>query len=334
VDHESHADAGLRRAVAAGAPDDARQWLVDDDLAGQRLDRALALVLPQVSRTRLQAAIRAGDVTVNDRAAKPGQFVERGQRIALVPRAAAELAGDKAPVAPAAEAIAIPIVYEDDALLVVDKPAGMVVHPAPGHGTGTLVNALLAHVPSLAGGEAGRPGIVHRLDKDTSGLMVVAKDVATHAALAEQMRAHQVVKRYLALVEGRMASDEGVVEAPIGRDPRQRQRMAVVSLAGGGREARTRYRVLRAGHGRSLLEVQLETGRTHQIRVHLAAVGHPVVGDRTYGHPQPPQPPRQVLHAAHLAFTHPRTGEWLTFDSPLPPDLAAFLAAWEQSARH
>ncbi len=306
-----------------------RTLLVTADLAGQRLDRALAMLLPALSRTRAHAAIRAGEVTVSGRPAKPGQVLEAGQRIELAPGADASLAPTAKSHAPTAQAIPLPIVYEDAHVLVVDKPAGMVVHPAPGHAGGTLVNALLAHVPNLEGGEAQRPGIVHRLDKDTSGLLVVAKDVATHSALAEQMHAHRMVKRYLALVEGHMPATEGAIEAPIGRDPRQRQRMALVSLVRGGREARTRFRVLREARGRSLLEVQLETGRTHQIRVHLAAVGHPVVGDVIYGHPQPPQPPRQFLHAAYLAFAHPVSGAWLVFEAPLPSDLAAFLTIWE-----
>jgi 23S rRNA pseudouridine1911/1915/1917 synthase len=220
------------------------------------------------------------------------------------------------------------VVFEDERLLVVDKPAGLVVHPAPGHSTGTLVNALLAHLPGLeAGSDASRPGIVHRLDKDTSGLIVIAKDAPTHTALAHQMREHSTVKRYLALVEGRMPAAEGVIDAPIGRDPRHRQRMALVSEVNGGREARTRFKTLWEARGRSLLELQLETGRTHQIRVHLASVGHPVVGDIVYGRAQLPLPPRQFLHATHLEFVHPATGEWLLFDAPLPPDLTHFLAA-------
>jgi 23S rRNA pseudouridine1911/1915/1917 synthase len=216
---------------------------------------------------------------------------------------------------------------------VIDKPAGVVVHPAPGHPTGTLADALRRHVPGIVGGEdPTRPGIVHRLDKDTSGLMVVAKDAAAHIELARQMKDRAMVKRYLALVEGEMPVPEGVVEAPIGRDPRNRQRMALVSVASGGREARTRFRVLHAARGRSLLELQLDTGRTHQIRVHLAAVQHPVVGDPVYGRPQPPLPPRQFLHAAHLALAHPATGERMAFDAPLPDDLAAFLRAWDPEA--
>jgi len=190
---------------------------------------------------------------------------------------------------------------------------------------------VLAHVPDLdAGDDTTRPGIVHRLDKDTSGLLVIAKDAASHTHLAEQMKERRTVKRYLALVEGQMPVPEGVIEAPVGRDPRHRQRMAVLTAAGGGRDARTRFKVLRTARGRSLLELQLETGRTHQIRVHLAAVHHPVVGDPVYGKPQPPLPPRQFLHAAHLEFAHPISGEWLVFDAPLPKDLAAFLAEWDR----
>jgi 23S rRNA pseudouridine1911/1915/1917 synthase len=300
--------------------------VVTDDLAGQRLDRALASVTG-LSRTRIQEAIKGGVAQVDGKPARASQILEVGQRVAMVGEAmvASATAGE----APAADAIPLRILYEDDYLLVVDKPAGMVTHPAPGHPSGTLVNALLAHAPELAGvGDRARPGIVHRLDKDTSGLLVVAKDPATHAALAQQMKDRAMVKRYLALVEGAMPTAEGVIDAPIGRDPRQRLRMGLLSVASGGREARTRFRTLEEHGGRSLLEVQLETGRTHQIRVHLAAVHHPVVGDPVYGRAQRPLPPRQFLHAAHLEFRHPTTGEWLTFDAPLPDDLAAFLATW------
>jgi 23S rRNA pseudouridine1911/1915/1917 synthase len=301
--------------------------VVTDDLAGQRLDRALASVTG-LSRTRIQEAIKGGVAQVDGRPARASQILEVGQRVAMVGEAmvASATAGE----APAADAIPLRILYEDDYLLVVDKPAGMVTHPAPGHPSGTLVNALLAHAPSLAGvGDRARPGIVHRLDKDTSGLLVVAKDPATHAALAQQMKDRAMVKRYLTLVEGAMPTAEGVIDAPIGRDPRQRLRMGLLSVASGGREARTRFRTLEEHGGRSLLEVQLETGRTHQIRVHLAAVHHPIVGDPIYGRVQRPLPPRQFLHAAHLEFRHPTTGEWLTFDAPLPDDLASFLASWQ-----
>jgi 23S rRNA pseudouridine1911/1915/1917 synthase len=269
-------------------------------------------------------------VRVDGRPIRSSHQLEAGQQIE-VDHHALNIAG--APGAsdaqlPQAEAIPLRVVFEDERLLVVDKPAGLVVHPAPGHSTGTLVNALLAHLPGLeAGSDASRPGIVHRLDKDTSGLIVIAKDAPTHTALAHQMREHSTVKRYLALVEGRMPAAEGVIDAPIGRDPRHRQRMALVSEVNGGREARTRFKTLWEARGRSLLELQLETGRTHQIRVHLASVGHPVVGDIVYGRAQLPLPPRQFLHATHLEFVHPATGEWLLFDAPLPPDLTHFLAA-------
>jgi 23S rRNA pseudouridine1911/1915/1917 synthase len=294
--------------------------------AGTRLDRYLAQVRAGLSRTRAQALIARELVRVDGRVARASLALEAGQRVEVAPEAPA---ADAPPLR--AEAIPVPIIYEDDHLLVIDKPAGLVVHPAPGHQTGTLVNALLERLaPQADPGAAHRPGIVHRLDKDTSGLMVVARDEAAHTNLAAQMKAHTTIKRYLALVEGQMPVAEGVIEAPIGRDPRQRQRMALVSVAGGGREARTRFRVLGEARGRSLLELQLETGRTHQIRVHLAGVGHPVVGDATYGRPQAPRPPRQFLHAAHLEFAHPVTGAWLTFDAPLPPDLARFKAEWER----
>lgn len=316
------------------APGVERLLTPDDDLVGQRLDRALVTLYPDTSRTRLQQFIKEGGARINGKPGKPGQVLEAGQRLtlALAPGNTPHVGqADLGKTAPRPENIPLDVVYEDEHLLVLNKPTGIVVHPAPGHATGTLVNALLAHDPEIAeAGDVGRPGIVHRLDKDTSGLMVVAKDPETHAKLAAQMAERQMVKRYLALIEGRLSVPEGVIEAPIGRDPRQRQRMALVSEAAGGREARTRFKVLREARGRSLVELQLETGRTHQIRVHLAAVGHPVVGDTTYGRPQPPQPPRIVLHAAHLEFAHPITGEWLSFEAPLPPDLAGFLGAWEQ----
>lgn len=305
---------------------------VAEDFIGERLDRALAQLFPELSRTRAQAAIKAGTVRVDGRLVRSSHLLEAGQQIQLDTDTltATRAPGGEGTQPPLAEAIPLRVIYEDEQLLVVDKPAGLVVHPAPGHSTGTLVNALLAHLPGLtAGSDVSRPGIVHRLDKDTSGLIVIAKDAPAHTALAQQMKEHSTVKRYLALVEGHMPAHEGVIDAPIGRDPRHRQRMALVSEANGGREARTRFKVLREIRGRSLLELQLETGRTHQIRVHLASVGHPVVGDSVYGRAQLPLPPRQFLHAAHLEFVHPATGEWLMFDAPLPPDLADFLAAVE-----
>jgi 23S rRNA pseudouridine1911/1915/1917 synthase len=323
------------RAAKPGAtprPDDAAWEAIEvtEALEGQRLDRALAGLRPDLSRTRAAAAIKAGEVKVNGKPAKPSLLLEIGQRLALAPALGARAVGSSGD-RPQAEAIPLRVVYEDERLLVVDKPAGLVTHPAPGHPTGTLVNALLAHAPEMdnESDDPQRPGIVHRLDKDTSGLLVIAKDAATHAALADQMRERAMVKRYLALVEGRVEPAQGEIEAPIGRDSRRRLRMAIVSEARGGRPSRTLFRTLQALPARTLLEIQLETGRTHQIRVHLAAIHHPVAGDPLYGRPQPPQPPRQFLHAAHLEFRHPWTGEWLTFDAPLPNDLAAFLTKLE-----
>ncbi|HKD77237.1 MAG TPA: RluA family pseudouridine synthase [Ktedonobacterales bacterium] len=292
--------------------------VVADEYDGWRLDRFVAALAPQVSRTRVQALIAAGHITLDGKPAKASQTVETDDVVAL--SGAVTL---PAVTLPQPENIPLAIVYEDEHLIVVDKPAGMVVHPAAGHDHGTLVNALLGHTTAL-GGEPTRPGIVHRLDRDTSGLIIVAKDDATLVALGEQMRARTITKVYLALVEGVMQQQEGAIEAPIGRDPRHRQRMAIVSQ--GGRAAKTLFAVERMVDGRTLVRATLVTGRTHQIRVHFAAIGHPVAGDLVYGRPQPPQPPRQFLHAHHLAFAHPITGAPLAFTSPLPPDLAKFLA--------
>lgn len=303
--------------------------IVDENIAGQRIDRALAHLRPKLSRTQAQNAIKAGEARVNDKPVKPSLMLELGQRLALAPTLGRRSlrAGS---TTPQPEAIPLRVVFEDEHLLVIDKPAGLVTHPAPGHATGTLVNALLAHTPQLdESDDPQRPGIVHRLDKDTSGLLVIAKDAETHAALTEQMRERAMIKRYLALVEGHMDPPSGTIDAPIGRDPRNRLRMTLVSEANGGREARTRFQTLRFLPGRTLLEAQLETGRTHQIRVHLAALRHPVVGDTTYGRAQPPMPPRHFLHATRLEFRHPITHEWLTFEAPLPADLADFLAKLE-----
>ncbi len=292
--------------------------------AGERLDRFIAASMPRLSRSRAQALVAAGQVTVSGRVTRASHLVAAGDVI--------EIHGESAPLTgamPASEDVPLRIGYEDDALIVVDKPAGMVVHPAPGHAGGTLVNALLAHARALGGGHSARPGIVHRLDKDTSGLLIVAKDDTVLAALGEQMRAHTITKVYLALVEGVFDPPRGAIEAPIGRDPRQRQRMTIASQ--GGRPARTLFATERIIAGRSLMRLTLVTGRTHQIRVHCAAVGHPVVGAPVYGRPQPPLPPRQFLHATRLAFAHPATGAPIVCDSPLPADLADFLARLDGS---
>lgn len=291
------------------------------DRAGERLDVFVARSLPRLTRSRVRRLIDGGFVTVDGAlAAKAGVKLEAGQRLQVtLPPPEPELAPEPIPLR---------IVYEDGDLLVVDKPAGLAVHPSPGHSSHTLVNAVLAHCPALSavGGE-GRPGIVHRLDKDTSGLIIVAKNDAAHLSLARQLKDRQVEKTYLALVEGRVEPGEGVIDAPIGRHPRHRKKMAVVAA---GREARTRYRVLREVDGRSLVEARPETGRTHQIRVHFASIGHPIVGDPVYGRGgREPPVRRQFLHAQRLAFRHPRTGEWLELGAPLAEDLRAALAELE-----
>ncbi len=286
------------------------------DIAGERLDVFVARRLPEFTRSRAQRLIDDGRVTVAGQRAKPALRLEAGQRVHVVlPPPVADR------VEP--ESIALDILFEDADLLAVNKPAGMMVHPAPGHRSTTLVNAILAHCRDLSGiGGVLRPGIVHRLDRDTSGVIVVAKNDAAHNALARQLKDRSVEKTYLALVQGTPRPAEGVIDAPIARDPRNRQRMAVVE---GGREAVTSYRVVERFRGMSLLEVRPRTGRTHQIRVHLAAIGHPIVGDRTYGRPSA-LIARQSLHARRIAFAHPRSGERMEIEAPLPRDLRDVLA--------
>jgi 23S rRNA pseudouridine1911/1915/1917 synthase len=276
-----------------------------------RLDKYVCAQHPELSRTRVQKLIAAGNITVNGQPAKPGLRLNIGDKIELniPPTPPQELKP---------EAIPLAILYEDDDLLVVDKPAGLTVHPAPGHPAHTLVNAILAHFPHLADiGDSLRPGVVHRLDKDTSGVMLVAKNSAAQVDLAKQFKSHSVTKAYLALVKGRLEPENGVIEADIGRDPRNRKRMAVVAE---GREARTEYRVVRYIGGYTLLEIMPETGRTHQIRVHLAAIGFPVVGDKVYG-VKSKYLSRQFLHASRLGFKLPSNGQYVEFESELPPDL-------------
>lgn len=299
------------------------QWTIEADQAGQRLDRYLVSRLEDVSRTQAQQLISNGLVLVNGQAVKPG-YALRAQDTLQVLRTTPVTA----PTIVQPRAIPLAIVYEDEYLLVINKAAGMVVHPAPGHYEDTLVNALLARYPELRTSESDlRPGIVHRLDRDTSGLLIVAKDVRTQAALVEQMKRHEVEKRYLALVEGTVALEKGSIDAPIGRDPRHRQQMTITTVD--SRDAVTHFRVLSRYAHHTLLLLQLETGRTHQIRVHLQAIGHPVVGDPVYGSGRV-RPglviQRQFLHAYQLAFAHPITGLKMEFEAPLPPDLQAVLA--------
>ena len=297
-----------------------------------RLDRFLAALQPDLSRSRLQSLVKSGAVQVNGGSAKISYQLKSGDRVTLkIPP----------PVALQVEAQELPleIVYEDNHLVVVDKAAGMVVHPAAGNQDGTLVNALLHHCGDLAGiGGVLRPGIVHRLDQYTSGLLVVAKDDITHQGLARQFKEHSLKREYRALVYGRLLPPAGVFESFIGRHPQQRKKMA--SVTKGGKTARTNYQVLRfypAG-GCSLVSLRLETGRTHQIRVHLSEAGYPLIGDQVYGKKGARRIaglsrggefmvrfPRQALHAGVLGFKHPVSGEWQEFSSPLPEDMATLL---------
>lgn len=285
------------------------------DRSGERLDRFIDGRCSDLSRSRVQALISEGNVTLDGSAAKPSTKVRRGQTVLLrIPE----------PVESALEAQDIPIsiIYEDSDLLVLDKPAGMTVHPAPGHPDGTLVNAVLAHCPDLQGiGGTVRPGIVHRLDKDTSGLLVVAKNDRAHRSLSDQLKARGFTKVYVALTHGSVTPHEAIIDAPIGRSNANRQRMAVVDR---GREAVTRYRVLRHYPAHTLLEIRPTTGRTHQIRVHFASLGYPVVGDATYGKSDG-RLNRHFLHAATLGFAHPSDGEYREFTSPLSAELEGYL---------
>jgi len=301
----------------------------------ERLDRFVAQRMA-LSRTRVQKLLAAGYVTVDGRPAKKSESVEAGARVEVV-------LPPPEPVDLVPEDLPLTIVYEDDALLVVDKAPGMVVHPAPGHRSGTLVNALLWHVPGIGGvGGRRRPGIVHRLDRDTSGLIVVAKTDAAHRVLSDALRARRVKRLYTAAAWGHLPEDEITIDAPIGRDPKDRKRMAVVE---GGRRAVTRARVRERWLRADLLSVALQTGRTHQIRVHLSHVGHPVVGDEVYGagwarglggptrrwvDELGRRAHRQFLHATELVFDHPVTGARMRFRAELPPDLAE-VAEWARS---
>ena len=302
-------------------------FLVDESEAGQRLDMALA-ALADVSRSQARRWIDEDRVRVNGRALAASRRVEIGDAVEATPP-------EPVPARVAAEPIAVSVLYEDDDVVVVDKPAGMVVHPAPGHPGGTLVNALLHHCSNLAGiGGVLRPGIVHRLDRGTSGALVVAKNDSAHRELARQFFDHSVERVYCALVRGVPREDAGRVDLPVGRHARDRKRMSVRAPV--GREAHTAWCVARrfAASDRSWLEVRPETGRTHQIRVHLAAAGLPIAGDPVYGRKgrTPPESDlgRPALHAARLAFTHPRSGERLHFEAPLPADLADLLAKLER----
>ena len=307
---------------------------VSVEAAGLRLDSFLASHLKDISRTRVQHAIQDGDILINQLVSKPSYRLRDGDQIEIdLP--------EPPPVELIPEAIPLSIIYEDDDLIVVDKPAGMVVHPGAGIDSGTLANALVHHFNSLSKVAGSiRPGIVHRLDKDTSGLLVVAKNDLAHERLSDQFRDRQVFKMYIALVYGRMSKERGEIEERIGRGTHNRTRMAVLK-GGAGRPAHTIFEVAARYQEFTLLNVQIKTGRTHQIRVHLGYIGHPVVGDLTYGGGRNNEIRdtetrravqslgRHFLHSARLAFNHPRTDERLEFTSALPLDLSALLTRVE-----
>ncbi len=301
------------------------EFFVDSDTKALRLDVFLAKRQDEFSRSRLKKLIEQGCVSVNNASARANCKLKEGDRITLdvPPPSAAEVQ---------AEAIPLNIIYEDEAMLAVDKSAGMVVHPAPGHGSGTLVNALLNHCSDLSGiGGVERPGIVHRLDKDTSGIVLVAKNETAHRVLARQFKNRQVEKVYLALVRGTMKKKSGTIEAPIGRHKINRKKMS--ADADRGRQAQTRYEVLETFGHFSYVQLFPKTGRTHQIRVHLASIHHPVLGDALYGGKVAPphrKMPRQALHAHRLETAHPITRNPMIFESPLAPDIVEYLETHRQ----
>lgn len=295
---------------------------VTPDGKGKRLDAWLSQLEPGLSRARIQELIRMGHITVNGRPAKPSQSLQPGQEVRITVPPPVD-------VALKPEEIPLEVLFEDTELIVLNKPAGLVVHPAAGHASGTLVNALLAHCVDLAGiGGEKRPGIVHRLDRDTTGVMVVAKNETAMRALVNQFRHRQVAKEYLALVWGHPNPPTGRLETLIGRNPHDRKKMCTRPTT--GRPAITNYETVEPFNGISLLRIRIETGRTHQIRVHMASLGHPVIGDQQYGRPRRdvcpgPLPQRQMLHAARISFTHPVAGKGMAFEAPLPGDMKALL---------
>ncbi len=315
-----------RNYSAPGTAPEPVELTVPPECAGQRLDQALSHLLPEFSRSRLAQWIRARRVGLDGQPALPKDKLRGGEKIVLHPLP------DPAAAAAAPESIALHVIYEDAALLVIAKPAGLVVHPGSGNWSGTLLNALLAHATQLTA--LPRGGIVHRLDKNTSGLLVVAKTLTAQTALVRQLQARSVKREYLALVYGRIARD-GKVEAPIGRHPVQRTRMAVNAH---GKPAVTHFHVLQHFQHATLLRCRLETGRTHQIRVHLQSLGHPLVGDPVYGRNRRSADavladfPRQALHAERLELQHPTSGKAVSWKLPPPPDLRDLIAALQAQA--
>lgn len=293
--------------------------LIDSDYEGERVDKYLSVIFPDSSRAALQKAVEAGNALINGKPVAKNYRLRAGDRLSFSPLAVRPL--DVTP-----ENIPLDIAYEDNDLLVVNKPKGMVVHPAPGNYDGTLVNALLYHCPDSLSGINGvlRPGIVHRIDKDTSGLLIVAKNDFAHRALASQIAEHSFKREYRAIVTGHLKEDSGTVIAPIGRNPNDRKKMAVTDK--NSKNAVTHYETIKKYVGYSYLKLRLETGRTHQIRVHMAYLGHPLAGDTVYGHPPKNELSLggQCLHAGLIGFVHPRTQEYMEFQSPLPDYFTKF----------
>lgn len=292
-------------------------YVAEEEDHGNRIDKYLTEQEEDWTRTQVQKWIKEERVLVNDKVVKANYKLQSGDIIRLVVPPPQELRIE-------AENIPLNIVYEDADVVVIDKPRGMVVHPAPGHTSGTIVNGLLYHCKDLSGiNGILRPGIVHRIDKDTSGLLMVAKNDKAHLALAEQLQEHSVERRYIAIVKGHFPHDKGTIDAPIGRDPQDRKKMKVTFE--NSKHAVTHFVVLESLKGHSLIECKLETGRTHQIRVHMQYIGHPIVGDPKYGKGETYGINGQALHAGVLGFIHPRTGEYLRFESPIPEDMERIL---------
>jgi len=304
--------------------------LVNEHESGRRLDVIIASHISNCSRSFSSGLIQKGEILVQGEVKKPGYRVKTGDNISVnIP--------PPEPVLAKPEPHNIDILYEDKHIIVINKEPGLVVHPAPGHNKGTLVNRLLYHCPGLEGiGGKLRPGIVHRLDKDTSGTMVAAKNDAAHINLAAQFKSRKIKKLYLALVHGVVASESGSISLPIGRHPSDRKKMSTVSRK--SRSAKTFWKVIERFNGATFLELDLKTGRTHQIRVHCAAINHPIVGDPVYGGKKaaknlPASVPRQMLHAWRLEFTHPATGKAMSFESPIPPDMRKLIETLRNNAQ-
>ncbi|MFC0214178.1 RluA family pseudouridine synthase [Paenibacillus chartarius] len=316
--NKNKADAEIEDIAAELELQDVLEWTVDEASAGERIDKYVTESLDtETSRSQVQLWIQSGHVTVNGGTIKPNYKLGAGDRVVVTVPEPAGVDIDPEP-------IPLDIVYEDPDVIVINKQRGLVVHPAPGHTSGTLVNALMYHCRDLSGinGEL-RPGIVHRIDKDTTGLLMAAKNDQAHASLAAQLKAHSVHRKYIALVHGVLSHDQGTIDAPIGRDSYDRKMFTVTDK--NSKEAVTHFHVMERFADYTLVELKLETGRTHQIRVHMKFIGHPLVGDPMYGRSKGLKMDGQALHAAKLGFEHPRTKELLMFEAPLPADMEHLL---------